>query len=69
MLSQALIVTAQAANAMLLPIVAIILLLIANSKLVPDPWKNSKLINLLASTTIALVITLAAIKLRVLLPT
>ena len=65
---QALIVTAQAANAMLLPIVAIILLLIANSKLVPDPWKNSKLINLLASTIIALVITLAAIKLRVLLP-
>ena len=66
---QALIVTAQAANAMLLPIVAIILLLIANIKLVPDPWKNSKLINLLASTIIALVITLAAIKLRVLLPT
>ena len=65
---QALIVTAQAANAMLLPIVAIILLLIANSKLVPDRWKNSKLINLLVSTIIALVIALAAVKLRALLP-
>ena len=65
---QALIVTAQAANAMLLPIVAIILLLIANSKLVPDRWKNSKLINLLASAIIGLVIALAAAKLRALLP-
>ena len=65
---QALIVTAQAANAMLLPIVAIILLLIANSKLVPDRWKNSKLINLLVSIIIALVIALAAVKLRALLP-
>jgi manganese transport protein len=65
---QALIVTAQAANAMLLPIVAIILLLIANSKLIPDPWKNSKMINLLAAAIIALVIALAAVKLRALLP-
>ena len=65
---QALIVTAQAANAMLLPIVAIILLLIANSKLVPDPWKNSKLLNLLASAIIALVIALASVKLIALLP-
>ena len=62
------IVTAQAANAMLLPIVAIILLLIANSKLIPDPWKNSKMINLLAAAIIALVIALAAVKLRALLP-
>ena len=65
---QTLIVTAQAANAMLLPIVAIILLLIANSKLIPDPWKNSKMINLLAAAIIALVIALAAVKLRALLP-
>ena len=65
---QALIVTAQAANAMLLPLVAIILLLIANSKLIPDRWKNSTLINLLASAIIALVIALAAVKLRALLP-
>ena len=65
---QALIVTAQAANAMLLPLVAIILLLIANSKLIPDRWKNSKWINLLASAIIALVIALAAAKLRALLP-
>ena len=65
---QALIVTAQAANAMLLPLVAIILLLIANSKLIPDRWKNSKWINLLASAIIALVIALAAVKLRALLP-
>ena len=65
---QALIVTAQAANAMLLPIVAIILLLSANSKLIPDPWKNSKMINLLAAAIIALVIALAAVKLRALLP-
>lgn len=66
---QALIVTAQAANAMLLPIVAVILLLIANSKFVPDPWKNSKMINLLASAIIALVIALATVKLGALLPT
>ncbi len=65
---QALIVTAQAANAMLLPIVAIILLLIANSKLVPDPWKNSKLLNLLASAILALVIALASVKLTAVLP-
>ena len=65
---QALILTAQAANAMLLPIVAIILLLIANSKLVPDPWKNSTLLNLLASAIIALVIALASVKLIALLP-
>ena len=65
---QALIVTAQAANAMLLPLFAIILLLIANSKLIPDRWKNSKWNNLLASAIIALVIALAAAKLRALLP-
>ena len=66
---QALIVTAQAANAMLLPLVAIILLLIANSKFVPDPWKNSKMINLLTSAIIALVIALAAMKLGALMLT
>ena len=40
---QALIVTAQAANAMLLPLVAIILLLIANSKLVPDRLEEQQI--------------------------
>ncbi len=66
---QALIVLAQAANAMLLPVVATILLLIANSKLVPHPWKNGKLTNLLASAIIVLVMALAIVKLKALLST
>ena len=65
---QVLIITAQATNAMLLPAVGVILLLIANSKLIPDPWKNSVLINILATAIIGLVTALALVKLFALIP-
>jgi Mn2+/Fe2+ NRAMP family transporter len=65
---QVLIVTAQATNAMLLPLVAVILLCIANSTLVPKPWQNGKLNNLLATAIIALVTALALVKLSALSP-
>ena len=64
---QALIVTAQAANAMLLPVVAGILLLIANSQLIPHPWRNRKLANVLAASIILLVTAIAGTKLAALL--
>ena len=64
---QALIVTAQAANAMLLPVVAGILLLITNSQLIPHRWRNGKLANALAASIILLVIAIAGTKLAALL--
>ena len=66
---QALIVTAQAANAMLLPVVAGILVLIANSQLIPRPWRNGKLTNVLAASIILLVTAIAGTKLTALLST
>ena len=63
---QALIVTAQAANAMLLPVVAGILLLIANSQLIPQPWRNRKLANVPAASIILLVTAIAGTKLAAL---
>jgi len=62
-----LIVTAQAANAMLLPVVAGILFLIANSQLIPRPWRNGKLANVLAASIILLVTAIAGTKLAALL--
>ena len=64
---QALIVTAQATNAMLLPVVAGILLLIANSQLIPHPWRNGKPANAVAATIILLVTAIAGTKLVALL--
>ena len=64
---QALIVIAQAANAMLLPIVAGILLLIANSRVIPHPWRNGKLANVLAAIIILLITAVASTKLVALL--
>ena len=64
---QALIVTAQAANAMLLPVVAGILFLIANSQLIPRPWRNGKIANALAASIILLVTAIAGMKLTALL--
>ena len=64
---QALIVAAQAANAMLLPVVAGILSLIANSQLIPYPWRNGKLANALAASIILLVTAIAGTKLAALL--
>ena len=64
---QALIVTAQAANALLLPVVAVIMLFIVNSRLVPQPWRNGKIANTLALLIIALVLVLAGTRLQALL--
>ena len=64
---QALIVTAQAANAMLLPVVAVILIFIANSQLVPAPWRNGKIANAMAFLIIMLVLVLAVTRLQGLL--
>jgi len=60
-------VTAQAANALLLPVVAGILLLIANSQVIPHPWRNGKLANVLAASIILLVTAIAGTKLAALL--
>ena len=64
---QALIVTAQAANAMLLPVVAVILLFVVNSQLVPAPWRNGRVANTLALLIIMLVVVLAGTRLQALL--
>ena len=64
---QALIVTAQAANAMLLPSVAVILLFIANSHLVPAQWRNGRTANVVAFLIITLVLVLAVTRLQALL--
>ena len=64
---QALIVTAQAANAMLLPVVAMILLFIANSQLVPAPWRNGRIANTMALLIIVLVVLLAGTRLQALI--
>lgn len=64
---QALIVTAQAANAMLLPVVAVILLFVVNSQLVPAPWRNGRIANTLALLIIMLVVVLAGTRLQALL--
>ena len=64
---EALIVTAQAANAMLLPVVAVILLFIANSQLVPTPWRNGKTASAMAFLIIMLVLVLAVTRLQALL--
>ena len=64
---QALIVTAQAANALLLPVVAVILIFIANSQLVPAPWRNGKIANVMAFLIILLVLVLAVTRLQGLL--
>ena len=64
---QALIVTAQAANAMLLPVVAMILLFIANSQLVPAPWRNGRIANTMALLIIVVVVLLAGTRLQALI--
>jgi manganese transport protein len=57
-----LIVTAQAANALALPIIAGLLLLLANHKLVPVNYRNSLALNLATGFVIALVGLLSATK-------
>jgi manganese transport protein len=59
----ALIVLAQATNAVLLPFVALVLLAIVNSPLIPDDYRNGSRQNLMAAGAIAVVLILAVIKL------
>ena len=59
----ALIVLAQATNAVLLPFVALVLLAIVNSPLIPGDYRNGPRQNLMVMGVIAAVITLATTKL------
>ncbi len=59
----ALIVLAQATNAVLLPFVALVLLAIVNSPLIPGDYRNGPQQNLMVMGVTAIVITLATIKL------
>ena len=58
-----LIVLAQATNAVLLPVIAVLLLVIVNSTLVPETYRNGWRRNALVAGVIALVVVLAATKL------
>jgi Mn2+/Fe2+ NRAMP family transporter len=57
-----LIITAQATNAVLLPLIAGILLVVANSALLPAPHRNRRLHNAVAASVVLLVIILSLSK-------
>ena len=57
-----LIIAAQATNAVLLPLIAGILLIVANSALIPAPYRNRRLHNGVAASVILLVLTLGLSK-------
>lgn len=57
------IIFAQAANALLLPVVAVFLLAVMNQKAVPATFRNSTLSNLLGGLTVIFIIALAGNKL------
>ena len=57
-----LIITAQATNAVLLPLIAGILLVVANSALLPAPYRNRRLHNAVAASVVLLVIILSLSK-------
>jgi Mn2+/Fe2+ NRAMP family transporter len=57
-----LIIAAQATNAVLLPLIAGILLMVANSALVPTPYRNRRVHNVVAASVILLVIILSLSK-------
>ena len=59
----ALIVLAQATNAVLLPLVALVLLAIVNSPLIPDDYRNGWRQNLIVAVVIGVVLMLATTKL------
>jgi Mn2+/Fe2+ NRAMP family transporter len=59
----ALIVLAQATNAVLLPLVALVLLAIVNSPLIPHDYRNGWPQNLIVTGVIGVVLLLAATKL------
>ena len=58
-----LIIAAQATNAVLLPLIAGILLIVANSALIPAPYRNRRLHNGVAASVILLVLILGLSKL------
>ena len=62
-----LIVTAQVTNALLLPVIALVLVVLANSRLIPQPFRNQRTGNLLALAVLAIVLLLALTKLAKLL--
>lgn len=59
----ALIISAQATNALLLPIVALVMVLMTNSEALLGHYRNGRLTNLAAAVTVALVTALALNKL------
>ena len=59
----ALIVTAQVTNALLLPLIALVLMMVANSALLPSGYRNSVMINTLAALVLATMTLLAVGKL------
>ena len=63
----ALIVTAQVTNALLLPVIALVLVVLVNSRLMPQPFRNGRTGNLLALAVLAIVLLLALTKLAKLL--
>jgi manganese transport protein len=58
-----LIVLAQATNALLLPLVALVLLAIVNSPLIPNDYRNAWRQNLIVAVVIGIVLMLATTKL------
>ncbi len=59
----ALIVTAQVTNALLLPLIALVLMMVANSALLPSGYRNSVMLNTLAALVLATMTLLAVGKL------
>lgn len=59
----ALIVTAQVTNALLLPLIALVLMMVANSALLPSGYRNSVMLNALAALVLATMTLLAVGKL------
>ena len=59
----ALIVTAQVTNALLLPLIALVLMMVANSALLPSSYRNSVMLNTLAAVVLATMTLLAVGKL------
>ena len=59
----ALIVTAQVTNALLLPLIALVLMMVANSAVLPSGYRNSVMLNTLAALVLATMALLAVGKL------
>jgi Mn2+/Fe2+ NRAMP family transporter len=59
----ALIVTAQVTNALLLPLIALVLMVVANSVLLPRAYRNHRVLNMAAILVLIVMTLLAASKL------